>query len=97
MFDGRFRTPIEKAVRPVGIALKRTGLSADHLTILGILFAIALTIAISADNPGVLRFQLPVTQLVVIVVVASLAGVAAALLPAWRASRMDVLEAVSST
>ncbi len=65
--------------------------------VIGILFAIALTIAISADNPGVLRFQLPVTQLVVIVVVASLAGVAAALLPAWRASRMDVLEAVSST
>ena len=47
MFDGRFRTPIEKAVRPVGIALKRTGLSADHLTILGILFAIAASVAIA--------------------------------------------------
>ncbi len=65
--------------------------------VIGILFAIALTIAISADNPGVLKFQLPVTQLVLIVVFASLAGVAAALLPAWRASRMDVLEAVSSS
>ena len=41
MFDGRFRAPIEKAVRPVGQLLRRTGMSPDHLTILGILFAIA--------------------------------------------------------
>ncbi len=37
MFDGRFRTPIEKAVRPVGMLLRRTGMSPDHLTVLGIL------------------------------------------------------------
>jgi len=33
----------------------------------------------------------------VIVAVATIAGVVAALLPAWRASRMNVLEAVSSS
>lgn len=48
MFDGRFRTPIEKAVRPVGMLLRRTGMSPDHLTILGILFAIAAAFAIGS-------------------------------------------------
>jgi CDP-diacylglycerol---glycerol-3-phosphate 3-phosphatidyltransferase len=47
MFDGRFRAPIEKVVRPVGQLLRRTGMSPDHLTILGILFAIAASFAIA--------------------------------------------------
>lgn len=47
MFDGRFRTPIERAIRPVGLLLRRTGMSPDHLTILGILFAIAAAFAIA--------------------------------------------------
>ena len=47
MFDGRFRAPIEKAVRPVGQLLRRTGMSPDHLTILGILFAIAASFSIA--------------------------------------------------
>jgi len=65
--------------------------------VIGILFAIALTIAISADNPNVLTFHLPVAQLIVITVVATLAGIVAAWLPARRAARMNVLDAVSST
>lgn len=52
MFDGRFRAPIEKAVRPIGLLLKRTGMSPDHLTILGILFAIAAAFSI---GQGALR------------------------------------------
>ncbi len=46
MFDGRFRAPIERAVRPVGAAIRRTGLTADHLTVLGIVFAVAAAVAI---------------------------------------------------
>lgn len=46
MFDGRFRAPIERAVRPVGIAIRRTGMTADHLTVLGIVFAVAAAVAI---------------------------------------------------
>lgn len=46
MFDGRFRTPIERAVRPVGVAIRRTGLTADHLTVLGIVFAVMAAVAI---------------------------------------------------
>ena len=47
MLDGSFRAPIEKVVRPVGMLLRRTGMSPDHLTILGILFAIAASVAIA--------------------------------------------------
>jgi CDP-diacylglycerol---glycerol-3-phosphate 3-phosphatidyltransferase len=52
MFDGRFRAPIEKAVRPVGQLLRKTGMSPDHLTILGIVFAVVAAFAIGA---GALR------------------------------------------
>lgn len=48
MFDGRFRTPIEKAIRPAGLLLRKTGMSPDHLTILGILFAVVAAIAIGS-------------------------------------------------
>ncbi len=47
MFDGQFRGPIEKAVRPIGLLLRRTGMSPDHLTILGIVFAVAAAVAIA--------------------------------------------------
>ena len=36
MFDGRFRAPVERAVKPLGDGLRRTGLTPDHLTILGL-------------------------------------------------------------
>lgn len=64
--------------------------------IVGIVFSLALSVVIAADSPGLFRYNLPVVQLVVITVVAALAGVLAAVLPAWRASRLDVLDAVSS-
>lgn len=46
MFDGRFRAPIERAVRPVGMLLRRTRLTPDHLTLIGVLIAIAAAISI---------------------------------------------------
>lgn len=46
MFDGRFRAPIEKAVRPIGSALRRTGMSPDHLTLLGLVIAVGAAFAI---------------------------------------------------
>ncbi len=46
MFDGRFRVEIERVVRPVGKLLLRTGLSPDHITILGLLIAIGASVAI---------------------------------------------------
>lgn len=64
--------------------------------VVGIAFAIALAIAITADDPGLLTLDLPVTQLIVITVLAALAGILAAILPARRAARMDVLAAIST-
>lgn len=65
--------------------------------VIGILFSIALTVAIGADNPGLITYALPIRQLIAITIVAALAGVVAALVPSWRASRLNVLEAVAST
>jgi putative ABC transport system permease protein len=64
--------------------------------LIGIVFSVILSIAISADNPDLFTFRLPYVQLVVISLVAGLAGIVAAVLPARRAARLDILKAVSS-
>ena len=55
MFDGRFRAEAERTLKPVGQSLKRTGITADHLTVLGILMALAAAVAI---GNGALRLGL---------------------------------------
>jgi CDP-diacylglycerol--glycerol-3-phosphate 3-phosphatidyltransferase len=47
MFDGRFRAPVERAVKPIGDGLRRTGLTPDHLTLIGLIVAVAATIVIA--------------------------------------------------
>lgn len=46
MFDGNFRPEFDKRIRPVGVSLKRKGISADHLTALGLVMAIGAAAAI---------------------------------------------------
>jgi CDP-diacylglycerol--glycerol-3-phosphate 3-phosphatidyltransferase len=48
MFDGRFRAPIERAVKPVGDSLRRTRLTPDQLTMAGLVLAVAAAITIGA-------------------------------------------------
>jgi len=50
MFDGKFRKPVDAAVRPLGAALRKTKLTPDHLTIIGLLIAVAAAIAIGAGR-----------------------------------------------
>ncbi len=50
MFDGTFRKPVDKAVKPIGNALRRTGLTPDHLTVVGLLVGIGAAVAIGAGN-----------------------------------------------
>ena len=50
MFDGRFKTQIERYVRPVGESLRRTGLSPDHFTLLGLCVAAASALAIGTGK-----------------------------------------------
>lgn len=52
MFDGRFRSGVDRAVQPVGGALQRTGVSPDHLTGLGLLLAIPAAWAIASGRLG---------------------------------------------
>lgn len=47
MFDGKFRAPVDRAVKPLGDGLRRTGLTPDHLTWMGLLVAVAAAVAIA--------------------------------------------------
>jgi putative ABC transport system permease protein len=58
----------------------------------GVVFGWALVTAL--EDEGVETFELPVTTLVVIVVLAIIAGVLAAVWPSRRAAKLDVLRAV---
>lgn len=55
MFDGHFRANAERTLRPVGQQLKRTGVKADQLTVLGIVMGSSAGIAIGF---GALRLGL---------------------------------------
>ena len=46
MFDGTFRKPVDKAVKPIGAFLRTTRLTPDHLTIVGLLTGVAAAVAI---------------------------------------------------
>ena len=61
----------------------------------GSVFGLALQRALADEGLTELRF--PVGRLVLFVLVAALAGVVAALLPARRAARLDVLQAIATT
>jgi putative ABC transport system permease protein len=60
---------------------------------IGVFFGWAMTRALR--DQGIVAFTVPVGQLVIFLVVAAFLGLVAALLPAWRASRLDVLRAVT--
>ena len=55
MFDGRFRHQVERVVKPVGEQLRRTKLSPDHLTLIGLVVACGAAVAIGL---GALRLGL---------------------------------------
>ena len=67
-------------------------------TVLGIAigfgFSWVLVRAIAEDNP--LTFAVPVGQLVAMVVLALVLGLLAAVIPAWRASKLDILKAIAT-
>ena len=52
MFDGRFRSGVDRAVKPIGGALKETGLSPDHLTAFGLVLAFPAAWAIATGRLG---------------------------------------------
>jgi CDP-diacylglycerol--glycerol-3-phosphate 3-phosphatidyltransferase len=50
VFDGRLRAPVDRAVKPLGDLLRKTGLSPDHLTIAGVVLAVAAAIAVGVGQ-----------------------------------------------
>ena len=48
MFDGRWRAGVDRVTGPVGSALRRTGITADQLTAMGMVMAVAAAVAIGA-------------------------------------------------
>ena len=89
---GMTRRQLRATVRweSVIIALFGTALG----LLIGLFFGWALVTALADD--GFTEFRVPAGQLAVVALIAALAGVVAAILPARRASRLDVLAAISS-
>lgn len=63
--------------------------------VLGIVMGLVLIVVLADD--GLSAFTLPVGGSVVILVAAFVVGVAAAIYPAWRATRTDVMAAIATT
>jgi CDP-diacylglycerol--glycerol-3-phosphate 3-phosphatidyltransferase len=59
MFDGRWRGTIEEGLKPVGAGLRRAGVTADVVTVIGVVMACATAVAIGSG-----RFRLAVLLLV---------------------------------
>jgi CDP-diacylglycerol--glycerol-3-phosphate 3-phosphatidyltransferase len=47
MFDGRWRSTFEAGLQPVGSQIRRTGMTANHLTVLGLVMAAAASVTIA--------------------------------------------------
>ncbi|MFP5377586.1 MAG: CDP-alcohol phosphatidyltransferase family protein [Acidimicrobiia bacterium] len=52
MFDGRWRTGVDRVTGPVAAIVRRTGLTADHLTALGLVLGAATAVAIGTGRLG---------------------------------------------
>jgi CDP-diacylglycerol--glycerol-3-phosphate 3-phosphatidyltransferase len=50
MFDGKFRAPVDAAVKPIGAALRKTKLTPDHLTVVGLVVGAAAAVAVGAGE-----------------------------------------------
>jgi putative ABC transport system permease protein len=89
---GMTRAQLRATVRweSVIIALQGTALGLA----IGVFFGWSLVQALSDE--GIDRLDIPVTNLAVVVVLAGIAGVLAAIVPARRAARLDILRAIVS-
>jgi CDP-diacylglycerol--glycerol-3-phosphate 3-phosphatidyltransferase len=50
MFDGKFRAPVDAAVKPLGAALRKTRLTPDHLTVVGLVVGASAAVAVGAGR-----------------------------------------------
>jgi putative ABC transport system permease protein len=88
---GMSRRQIKRMIRVESVIIAVLG--AVLGVAIGILFGVAMQRALS--DLGITNLAIPVGQLVVYVVVAAFAGVLAAIVPARRAAKLNVLQAIS--
>jgi CDP-diacylglycerol--glycerol-3-phosphate 3-phosphatidyltransferase len=50
MFDGHWRTPVDRGLAPIGASLRRAGVTADAITVAGILMASLAALAIGSGH-----------------------------------------------
>lgn len=50
MFDGKFRAPVDAAVKPIGALLRKTKLTPDHLTFVGLVVGAAAAVAVGSGR-----------------------------------------------
>ena len=88
---GMTRAQLRQTIRweSVLIALQGTVLG----LVIGIFFGWALVTALA--DQGIDQFTIPVVSLIVVAVIAALAGVAAAISPSRRASKLNILQAIA--
>ena len=88
---GMARVQVKRMVRIEAVIVAVLG--AILGIVIGIVFAWALQRSLS--DLGITELSLPVGQLIVLMILAALIGVVAAILPARRAAKLNVLEAIS--
>jgi putative ABC transport system permease protein len=89
---GMQRSQLRRMVRLESVAIAVLG--AVLGVVMGVIFGVLLQQAIA--DQGIEVLDVPVLQLLAFVVVAAVVGVLAAVLPARRASRLDVLQAIGT-
>ena len=89
---GLSRAQLRRMIRLESIAIALLG------ALLGIVLGVVAGVAIqrSLVDDGITELAIPWVSLGVFVLLAGVVGVLAAVMPAWRASRMDVLEAIAT-
>ena len=89
---GLSRAQLRRMIRLESIAIALLG------ALLGIVLGVVSGVAIqrSLVEDGITELAIPWVSLGVFVLLAGVVGVLAAVMPAWRASRMDVLEAIAT-
>jgi putative ABC transport system permease protein len=88
---GMSRRQVRRMVRGESVVITLIGCVLGIL--IGLLWAWAVVSALSGQGIGTI--EIPPGDLALFVVISGIAGFGAALLPAWRASRLDVLEAIA--
>ncbi len=88
---GMTRSQLRSAVRWEAVLISVLG------TFVGLALGLVVSSALvrSLESFGLTRFRVPVSQLVVVVLVAGALGVIASIRPARRAARLDVLDAIA--